>query len=457
MTVSKHDLFKTFISFSAVSLFVLVCSATAPAGTSADKVACRIETDRSVLPVSGPSNTVLKVTLDAPMSPKEMTRPPVNLALILDQSGSMTGTKIEKAKAAAIEALTRLGVHDMFSVVVYDTNVRTIVPSQNASNTRNIISVIRNIRAGGSTNLFGGVSQGAAEIRKHLENSFVHRMILLSDGLANVGTRNPSDLGRLGAALLKENISVTTVGVGTDYNEDLMAQLAQKSDGNTYFVESGVDLPRIFAAELGDVLNVVAKKVRVIITLPDNIKAVDIIGRQGRIRKNSIELSMNQLYGNQEKYALIEVEIPDPEKNRLNGTQMKIADARVEYLNPFTGKKENSHAVSYVSFSGDKEKIEKSTNVDVVREYQLNLNALAQEKAIELSDQGRKEEAVSALKQSAVKLKAIGSMYREDALIEQAQEIEERARDIEQEGMTKKSRKLMRTESYQMKNQQMKK
>ncbi|MBU2629926.1 MAG: VWA domain-containing protein, partial [Proteobacteria bacterium] len=368
-------------------------------------------------------------------------------------SGSMNGNKIEQAKAAAIEALTRLGLQDIFSVVVYDTNVHTIVPAQNASHIQNIIRTIRQIRAGGSTALFGGVSQGAAEIRKNIENDYIHRIILLSDGLANVGPRMPEDLGRLGAALIKENISVTTVGVGTDYNEDLMARLAQKSDGNTYFVESGFDLPKIFAAELGDVLNVVAKKVKVTITLPDNVTAVNIIGREGRIKGREIELFMNQLYGDQEKYALIEVNIP----KSISGSRIKIAQAEVTYENPFTQKQETSTGISYASFSSDLKKVVKSTNIDVVKEYQLNLNALAQEKAIVLSDKGEKKEAARTLKQSAEKLKQMGYQYNDKDLLEEANELEVQAEKIEDQGMDKKSRKLLRTKSYQQKNQQLSK
>lgn len=394
---------------------------------------------------------MLKITLDAPLSPAHVKRPHVNLALVLDQSGSMNGTKIEQAKAAAIEALTRLGLQDVFSVVVYDTNVHTIVPAQNARNIQGIIHTIQRIRAGGSTALFGGVSQGAAEIRKNIENDYVHRIVLLSDGLANVGPRMPADLGRLGAALIKENISVTTVGVGTDYNEDLMAQLAQKSDGNTYFVESGFDLPRIFSAELGDVLNVVAKKVNVTITLPYNVQPVSIIGREGRIKGNKIELYMNQLYGGQEKYALVEVNIP----KSTPGSRLMVARADVTYENPFNRKLETSSGTSYARFSNDPKKVAKSTNLDVVREYQLNLNALAQEKAIQLSDKGKKKEAVKELKQSVARLKQAGSRYKDEELLKQANELEVQADMIEDQGMSKKSRKLLRTESYQKKNQQL--
>ncbi len=337
----------------------------------------------------------------------------------------------------------------MFSVVVYDTNVHTIVPAQSAGYVDRIVRTIENIQAGGNTALFGGVSQGAAEIRKHLENDFIHRIVLLSDGLANVGPRMPEDLGRLGASLLKENISVTTVGVGTDYNEDLMARLAQNSDGNTYFVESGVDLPRIFAAELGDVLNVVATQVNVTITLPGTVQPVEIIGREGRILGQKIELFMNQLYGDQQKYALVKIRLPasgrGPADNR---------PGRGSLPESLTRQPERSRGTSLVSFSRDPVQVETSANPEVVREYQLNLKALAQEKAIQLSDEGRQPEAVTALKHSAETLRQVGRLYKDSELLKEAEAIEAQADQIEEEGMSKKSRKVLRTQSYQQKNQQ---
>lgn len=432
----------TFFMVSAASLF----AAPAPSG----KVVCRVETEKSILEAGRAQNVVLKVSLDAPSSLERSTRPPVNLGLVLDRSGSMGGTKMEKAKAAAIEALRRLGRDDIFSVVVYDSNVQTIVPAQKAWNVESIIQTIRQIQPGGNTALFGGVSQGAAEIRKSLGQGVVHRMILLSDGLANVGPSMPSDLGRLGASLVKENISVSTVGVGTDYNEDLMAQLAQKSDGNTYFVESSLDLPRIFAQELGDVLNVVAKQVRVKITLEDGVEPVEIIGREGRIRGNQVEFYMNQLYGSQQKYALIEVRLPPSPA----GSKRKLARAQVWYEDPVSQREEMAEGSSFASFSSDAEKVAQSANKDVVREYQLNLNALAQERAIELSDKGKPKEAAAYLKQSAAKLKEIGGKYQDEQLLQEAEEVQGRAEAIEAQGMDKKSRKLLRTKSYQMKNQQ---
>jgi Ca-activated chloride channel homolog len=307
-------------------------AAWAAAKVDQPAVRCQIELDRAVLPAGTDQKAILKVTLDACRAPKPAERPPVNLAVVLDRSGSMAGQKLERAKEAAIELLRRLSERDRFALVIYDHNVETIVPAQSAGNIEWIEGRIRSIQPGGNTALFGGVSQGAAEIRRNLESRYVHRVILLSDGLANVGPSSPEDLGRLGAALVKEGISVTTVGVGTDYNEDLMARLSQQSDGNTYFVEDSRDLARIFNAELGDVLSVVAKKVTITIECPDGIDPVGIIGREGRIRGRTIELYLNQLYGGQEKYALVEVRIPAGKP----GESRELAMARVAYENPFT-------------------------------------------------------------------------------------------------------------------------
>ena len=423
---------------------------TAVAGISRSQVGCRVEIDRTVLPVNGPQRAVVKVTLDAPPPPENRERPAVNLAIVLDRSGSMGGEKLRKAKEAAIEALRRLDSRDVFSLVVYDHNVRTIVPAQSAGNMEWIESRIGEIRSGGNTALFGGVSQGAAEVRKNLGYHYVNRIILLSDGLANVGPKTPEDLGRLGTALIKENISVTTVGVGTDYNEDLMTRLAQNSDGNSYFVESSYDLPRIFAAELGEVLSVVARKVHLIIECPDGVRPLNIIGRQGRIKGRAVEFYLNQLYGNQEKYALLEVEISEGR----SGESREIASAMISYENPFSRRNETTFGRVMAKFSKDHRKVKGSTNIEVYRDYQLNLNAIAKDRAISLSDEGRKKEAVGELKRSAQKLREAGKEFDDANLLNKADEMEEQAATIEKEGMTKRQRKIMRTESFQMKTQQ---
>ena len=429
---------------------IMVYSSLCTAKAATNPVKCRVELDRNVLPAKNPQNVIIKVTLDAEKPEIKTNRPRINLSIVLDRSGSMSGQKIEKAKEAAIEALRRLGGNDICSVVIYDHNIQTIVPAQSARNIEWIESRIKTIQPGGNTALFGGVSQGASEIRKYIGGGYVNRIILLSDGIANVGPSSPEELGRLGAALLKEDIAVTTIGVGTDYNEDLMARLSQNSDGNTYFVESSRDLPRIFTAELGDVLDVVAKRVKVIVECPEDVKPVRIIGRDGRIRGQNIELSLNQLYGGQEKYALVEVTVPEGR----NGQTMDVASAEVSYINAYTQEKGLSRGRAKATFSEDMKIVEQSVNIPVQKELQLNINALAKEKAIVLSDEGKEGDAAAVLKGVAQETRTYAQKYNDREMLKKAEAIEQEADMIEEEGMSKKQRKFLRSESYQMKNQQ---
>jgi Ca-activated chloride channel family protein len=115
-----------------------------------------------------------------------------------------------------------------------------------ASDRASIRQAIESIHADGNTALFAGVSKGAAEVRKFLDDKHVNRIILLSDGLAIVGPSSPSELEHLGQSLLKEKISVSTLGLGSGYNEDLMSSLAAASSGNHVFIENADNLIAVF-------------------------------------------------------------------------------------------------------------------------------------------------------------------------------------------------------------------
>lgn len=429
--------------------FAMAAATAAGIGTG-DAVTCRVELDRGVLPAGQAQKAVLKISLEGVAPAVKRDRPPVNLAIVLDKSGSMQGEKIARAREAAIEAVRRLDANDIVSLVVYDSGVRTLSPARAVGKAGDIEDLIRGIEANGNTALFGGIGEAASELRKNLEPRYVHRAILLSDGLANVGPSSPEELGRLGAALIKEGISVTTVGVGTDYNEDLMARLARSSDGNTYFVRESADLVRIFLEELGDVLTVVAKKVRIEIDFDGGAKPIAVLGREGRITHGKAEVTLGQLYGGQEKFALIEVEIPAGEAGAARG----VATARVTFEDALSGKQGAVGAAATAKFSADETEVASAVNRPVRKAYEMNLNAAVQEEVIDLADQGKHKEAARRLAESAANLRQAGEKFGDPELGEKAQEMEQQARELESAGMSSVSRKAMRADSLQTINQQ---
>jgi Ca-activated chloride channel family protein len=444
------------VIFGLIAIPLLLLAGAASADKSAaDKdrelVTCKVELEKPVLPAQAATRTVVKITLDARRIPSTGKRPPINLSLVLDRSGSMAGDKLENAKEAAIAALRRLAEQDLFSLVIYSTNVETVIPAQAVDDIADLERRIRAIGSGGRTNLFGGVNQGAREIRKNLSDKrYTPRIILLSDGLANVGPNSAAELGRLGAALVKEGVSVTTVGVGNDYNEDLMTELSQRSDGNTYFVETSRDLPRIFGAELGDVLNVVARKVTIEIDCPEGIRPIRIIGRDGRLRGQRAEVAMNQLYGGQSKYVLLEVEVPATAASRTR----EVAQAHCTYESALDNRTQESKGAATARFSTDEQDILRSVNRDVQTEYAANSNAVLTNRVVELTDQGKANDAVKILIQRSSELEKQAEQYNNLALRSQSKELKIKADRLKSEGMGKSMRKWFRAESYQTINQQ---
>jgi Ca-activated chloride channel family protein len=391
----------------------------------------------------------LKITLLGLPLEKTIQRTPVNVAIVLDRSGSMSGQKIRQAKKAAIMAIDYLDSKDILSVVSYDDRIDVLVPATKMSDKVNIAAAIQRLTARGSTALFAGVSKGADEVRKFLEKNRVNRIILLSDGIANVGPSSPQALGLLGAKLLKEGISVTTLGLGLGYNEDLMTQLANKSDGNHAFIENSTDLAQIFKLEFGDLLSVVAQSVEVTIKCADGIKPIRILGREGKIQGQDVSTYLNQLYGNQEKYILLELEVPASAAN----TQRKLASIEVNYTNMATQHSERVAKISTVEFTLSSKKVEESVDKETMISTVEQIAVEKNKAAVKLRDQGRVKDAEKLLKENALYLQNKAKKYDSARLRQQSEENKKAAGKLEGRSWNKQ-RKLMRKNQHTIQKQQ---
>lgn len=382
----------------AVAVVVVVAAAAALMAQAADRVAplrLGLALDRGVLPADGTQKAYVRVELEGvPREEVRMERRPVNMALVIDHSGSMSGQKIQKAREAAILAVDRLRADDILSVVVYDSNVQVLVPATKVGDGEMFRRAIRTIQAGSSTALFAGVSKGAAEMRKFLARDRVNRLVLLSDGLANVGPQSPGELGDLGASLLEDGISVTTIGLGLDYNEDLMTRLAVKSDGSHYFAEEAGDLAKVFEKELGRALSVVAQEIVIEIRCAAGVRPVRILGREGEVRDGVATVRVNHLYGNEAKAIILEVDVPAAR----DGESRPVASAHVRYADlSDNGRMADAQAEVAARFAKSQAEVDNSLNRDVkvdVVELVATENNI---RAMRLRDEGKVEEAKAAL------------------------------------------------------------
>lgn len=399
---------KTILCAFHLCLGMLAAASAAESG----RVQVRVDLAHPKLPSDKKHTTYLKVGLTGLEAPKDAKpkRPPANVAIVLDRSGSMGGEKIVQAREAAVAAIERLGGDDIVSVVAFDEAVTTVVPATKLSSREEIIAAIRKIEVGGSTALFAGVSKGAEELRKFKSPQMVSRIVLLSDGQANVGPQSADELGRYGLSLGKEGISVTTIGLGLGYNEQLMAQLAQHSDGNHAFIKEPSELAAVFTEEFGDILSVVAQELKVKVTCPEGVRPVRVLGREASIRGGVVEVMMNQLRAGQEKYALLEVEAPAGTADQL------IGDIEVSYRENNDTTPRLIASRSTATRAASDAEVEKSAVTPILVEVAKQIGVERQMIAVKLSDEGKVKEAEKIFLDNARTLREQGERWKSSDL-----------------------------------------
>jgi Ca-activated chloride channel family protein len=292
------------------------------------------------------------------------------------------------------------------------------------------------------------VSKGLAEVRKFKVRNRVNRVILLSDGMANVGPSNPSELAALGKSAGRSGVGVTTIGLGLGYNEDLMSQLAMASDGNHAFVENSGDLARIFEQEIGGVLSVVAQSVEIDIYCPAGVRPIRILDQDAEIRGQKVHLNYNQIYGRQNKTLLLEVEV----KGKKQGQSMDLASVQINYDDPTSGRKQQLNQSAQVSFTASEEVVRREVYKPAVVEAAKAKSNIASKLALELRDKGDFLGAGAVMQQSADDMKKQAKDLNIPELEQQSDEAKAEASVLSAPASAQelnKSRKELKAKQYE--------
>lgn len=230
---------------------------------------------RSKVHRGGDGEFVLTLDLVAPtIQGRDIPRRAVDLVLVLDRSGSMEGYKIDYAKKAVQELIETLGAEDRFGMVTYSdsavTNLRLTPVTE--SNRHLMREAVAGVRDGGGTNLEEGLRMGMELLTHSRGADRSGKVVLISDGLANQGITDPSDLGELASRATLEEFTVSAIGVGEDFNEFLMTHLADRGRGRYTYLDDPVRFAEVFMEEYFQSRNVVVSDLELSIELPEGVR-----------------------------------------------------------------------------------------------------------------------------------------------------------------------------------------
>lgn len=255
-------------------------------------------------------------------------RRPVHLSVVVDTSGSMAGAgKITHAQMATRELAGLLRPEDTFSVVTFDDRATTRVLSGPVDLAR-VDRAVRAMVPSGGTNLYDGLQRGLQELDRP-DFGGVKRVVVLSDGKATVGNTDPSSLSALAGSEVADGISVSALGLGLDYNEDLLASMSDLGGGTYRFVDQPGQLSRLFAEELHQMTAVAGREASLEVALPEGVELLDVYGWQHSVTNDGYRVFLGDVHGGETRKVVARVRVTAGSE-----ASMGIATAALRYVDP---------------------------------------------------------------------------------------------------------------------------
>jgi Ca-activated chloride channel family protein len=310
------------------------------------------------------------------------TRRRLNLGVVLDRSGSMHGAKMARAREAAAYCVDQLLPADRLSVVIFDDVVEVLIPSNSVEDKQGLKHLIAGVGARGSTALHEAWVHGGMQVSEHLDAGAVNRVLLITDGLANVGLTSTDEIVSQAKGLFERGVSTSTVGIGEDFNEDLLIPMARAGGGNAWHVAEAADMQRIFAVELEGLLAQFAHDASLGLVPSDGVRVSDVL--------NDFELTETGRYRLPDLQAgspldiVLRLHLPA----RAAGASMRILDLRVGYTPREARGAEVLKQAFEVEFAEAHEVEALPANPEVTRAMRLLMNARARREAVSHMDRG---------------------------------------------------------------------
>ena len=335
-------------------------------------------------------------------------RAPLNLSLVIDRSSSMSGEKIAQARAAAKKLVDTLVPGDRLSIVSYSNGVSVDVTPMEITDASRLkfYRAIDKIQPNGFTNLSGGFEKGCELVSNTIQEESVNRVILMSDGQANRGITSIHQLERMASECLEKGVSLTTVGLGLDYNEDLMAQMARGGAGNYHFIDDESQMAAVFQTEATGLASTVATKAKLEVELAPGVELLKVHGYKYSEKGTTVTIPLSEFISTQRKEIVMKLSVSAQEKG-----VRPIAGMKLRYKDELNARRAVASAKLSTSVSADEKVIARRVNKKVISHAQKVEVADSMQRAMVEYERGNQEEAAKIIDQQQAVMNSNRAAY----------------------------------------------
>ncbi len=241
-------------------------------------------------------------------------RIPLNISVVFDRSGSMEGDRIRYGIMALEYLIDRLDPKDNMSIVIYDHEVQVLHRSEPLMNREHVKRKLEHIHPRGATNISGGLEKGYEEVKSTYDGNKINKVFLMSDGHANEGITDAYLLERMVKGnSARNNISLSTFGLGHEFDEILMHDLAEAGGGNYHYIETPQDASYELGSEVQTLLSVVAKNASLAIDFPsDYLELTRVYGQHHTLLNNTVNIDLKEVHPNETNGILLKFTVKQP-------------------------------------------------------------------------------------------------------------------------------------------------
>jgi Ca-activated chloride channel family protein len=373
-------------------------------------------------------------------------RPDLNLSLVLDRSGSMAGVKMVRAREAAMFCVDQMLATDRLSVVTFDDRIDVLFPSEPGTNKQSMKDLIARIIERGSTALHEAWVRGGLTVSEQMLEKGINRVVLITDGLANVGITSNDEIVTQAMGLFQRGVSTSTIGIGADFNEDLLMPMAQSGGGNAWHVVEPNDMQHIFQVELEGLIAQFAHTVSLSLIPADGVRIVDLL--------NDFDLTETGRYRlpNLQAGSPLDVVVQLKVGSQAVGTEMRLLDLRLGFTPQDAKNAEVLKQAHTVEFASPWQVESMELNEEVVKAARFLMNARARNEAMKHMDQGEYERAEKVLGASLSSTReACAGFMSAPSVMQECASLEEAALSLKDRLKDKMSRKKLAYAAYSRK------